>query len=89
MSLWGSVIGGLVGFTMLGPLGALVGGVIGSKISGNTSFTRRKPNNLDKQVAFFAALFACLAKLAKADGRVREEEVIKVDHFIKEKYSSI
>ena len=60
MSLWGGVIGGLVGFTMLGPLGALVGGVIGSKISGNTSFTRRKPNNLDKQVAFFAALFACL-----------------------------
>ena len=85
MSLWGSVIGGLVGFTMLGPLGALVGGVIGSKISGNTSFTRRKPNNLDRQVAFFAALFACLAKLAKADGRVSEEEIFKVEEIISSK----
>ena len=35
---------------------------------------------------FFTALFACLAKLAKADGQVSKEEVETVDRFIKDKF---
>ena len=38
------------------------------------------------QAAFFTALFACFAKIAKADGKVTREEVDKVDHFIKERF---
>ena len=68
MSIWGGITGGLLGFVVLGPIGALVGSVIGSNISSRSK--RRRPNNFDQQVAFFAALFACLAKIAKADGRV-------------------
>ena len=83
MSIWGGITGGLVGFVVLGPIGALVGSVIGSNISSRSK--RRRPNNLDQQVAFFAALFACLAKIAKADGRVDEAEIKKIEEIISSK----
>ncbi len=83
MSIWGGITGGFLGFVVLGPIGALVGSVIGSNIS--SSSKKRRPNNFDQQVAFFAALFACLAKIAKADGRVDEAEVKKIEEFISTK----
>jgi DnaJ like chaperone protein len=86
MSLFGSIVGGFVGFTLLGPLGALVGSVVGSRMSENKT-RRRNPNNLDHQVAFFAALFACFAKISKADGVVSTEEVNKVEEFISKKFN--
>ena len=44
---------------------------------------RSRPNNFDQQVAFFEkALFACLAKIAKADGRVDEAEIKKIEEII-------
>ncbi|MDA9636839.1 TerB family tellurite resistance protein [SAR86 cluster bacterium] len=86
MSLFGGIIGGFVGFTFLGPIGALVGSVVGSRMSEDRS-KRRHPNNLDHQVAFFAALFACLAKIAKADGIVSKEEVAKIEEFISVKFN--
>jgi DnaJ like chaperone protein len=86
MSLFGGIIGGFVGFTFLGPIGALVGSVVGSRISENRS-QRRNPNNLDHQVAFFAALFACFAKIAKADGIVSKEEIAKIEEFISIKFN--
>ena len=33
MSIWGGITGGLLGLVVLGPIGALVGSVIGSNIS--------------------------------------------------------
>jgi DnaJ like chaperone protein len=86
MSLFGGIVGGFVGFTLLGPLGALVGSVVGSRMSENKT-RRRNPNNLDHQVAFFAALFACFAKISKADGVVSTEEVNKVEEFISKKFN--
>ena len=80
MSIWGGITGGLLGFVVLGPIGALVGSVIGSNLSSRCK--RKRPNNFDKQVAFFAALFACLAKIAKADGRVDESEIKKIEEII-------
>ena len=80
MSIWGGITGGLLGFVVLGPIGALVGNVIGSNFSSRSK--RKRPNNFDKQVAFFAALFACLAKIAKADGRVDESEIKKIEEII-------
>ena len=83
MSIWGGITGGLLGFVVLGPIGALVGSVIGSNISSKSK--RRRSNNFDQQVAFFAALFACLAKIAKADGRVDEAEIKKIEEIISSK----
>ena len=86
MSLIGGIIGGMIGFTLLGPIGALVGSVMCSRMTRQAK-SRRNPNNLDHQVAFFTALFACLAKIAKADGRVSEEEVSKIESFISNKFN--
>ena len=86
MSLIGGIVGGMIGFTLLGPIGALVGSVVGSRMTRQAK-SRRNPNNLDHQVAFFTALFACLAKIAKADGRVSEEEVSKIESFISTKFN--
>ena len=86
MSLIGGIVGGMIGFTLLGPIGALVGSVMGSRMTRQAK-SRTNPNNLDHQVAFFTALFACLAKIAKADGRVSEEEVSKIESFISTKFN--
>ena len=86
MSIWNSAIGAMIGFTLGGPIGALLGGVIGSKFGSH----RREKNFSAKQqnqAAFFTALFACLAKLAKADGHVSSEEVKAVDRFIKDRFN--
>ena len=84
MSFWKAGIGGMIGFTIGGPIGGILGAVIGSKLSDKN---QRKPDNNQKnQAAFFTALFACFAKIAKADGRVSREEVDKVDYFIKSKF---
>ena len=68
MSFINSLIGGMIGGALGGPLGAVLGAVVGSKFGSKNrkSFS----SNQRDQVAFFAALFACLAKLAKADGVV-------------------
>ena len=33
MSIWGSLIGGFGGFSFAGPIGALIGSILGGKIS--------------------------------------------------------
>ena len=89
MSFWNSAIGAMIGFSIGGPIGGLIGGVIGSKLRSNQSNYRTKSkftSNQQSQAAFFAALFACLAKLAKSDGVVSKDEVDKVEMFIKERF---
>ena len=81
MSFWKAGIGGMIGFSIGGPIGGILGAIIGSKLSGKDQVeASTKQRN---QAAFFTALFACFAKIAKADGKVTREEVDKVDHFIK------
>ena len=84
MSFWKAGIGGMIGFSIGGPIGGILGAIIGSKLSGRD---QGKPSMKQRnQAAFFTALFACFAKIAKADGKVTREEVDKVDHFIKERF---
>ncbi len=33
MSIWGNLVGGFIGFSFAGPIGALIGSIIGGKIS--------------------------------------------------------
>ena len=84
MSFWKAGIGGMIGFTIGGPIGGILGAIIGSKLGDKEQV--RPSINQKNQAAFFTALFACFAKIAKADGKVTREEVDKVDHFIKERF---
>ena len=84
MSIWGSLIGGMVGFSLGGPFGMLLGSLIGGKIS------RARSGNLSgfgtfaqKQQIFALSLIVLSAKLSKADGQVSKEELIAVKQKLK------
>ena len=81
MSIWGSLIGGMIGFSLGGPFGRLLGSLIGGKISRakgsiNNSFAQ-------PQQIFALSLIVLSAKLSKADGQVSKEELIAVKDKLK------
>ena len=76
MSIWGKVIGGVAGFTMGGPLGAIMGTVAGHAYDKMKEGDTPQVENKDTlQVAFTTAIIVLSAKMAKADGKVTREEV--------------
>lgn len=87
MGWLGKVIGGTIGFAIGGPIGAIAGAVFGHGfdiseqrlLSGDTS---RLSGNEEVQMTFFVAVFSMLAKLAKADGRICENEIESIQNFM-------
>ena len=82
MSIWGSLIGGFVGFTFAGPIGALIGSMLGGRISSARRSSFQKSFAHSQQV-FAIALIILTAKLAKADGHVSREELIAIKGKLK------
>jgi DnaJ like chaperone protein len=88
MGLLGKIVGGTIGFAMAGPLGAIAGAAIGHHTfdTGNQNYhTAKRPrlsSGEEAQFTFFVAAFSMLAKLAKADGRVTQEEIDAVEKFM-------
>jgi len=82
MSIWGSLIGGFVGFSFAGPIGALIGSMVGGRISSarRSGFQR---SFAPPQQVFAIALIILTAKLAKAEGQVSKEELIAVKNKLK------
>jgi len=82
MSIWGSIIGGFVGFSFAGPIGALIGSMVGGRISSaqRSGFQR---NFVPPQQIFAIALIILTAKLAKADGNVSKEELVAIKEKLK------
>lgn len=96
MSWFGKMVGGTIGLMMGGPLGAIAGGAIGHHLFdkehppadpgsgrpiGNGGFSRSSAAE-QRQMTFFLALFSILGKLAKADGRVSQEEGEQIVSFL-------
>lgn len=77
MTIWGKLLGGAAGFAFGGPIGALMGAMLGH------SFDRRQEGGGAgaglgmgmRQTAFTLAVIALGAKMAKADGHVTRDEV--------------
>ena len=82
MSIWGSLIGGFVGFSFAGPIGALIGSMVGGRISSarRSGFQR---SFAPPQQIFAIALIILTAKLAKADGHVSKEELVAIKDKLK------
>ena len=86
MSVWGKVIGGVAGFALGGPLGALIGAYAGHKMDRaregeQTYFGSDDVNQQTRQVAFTMAVIVLSAKMAKADGVVTREEIEAFKHI--------
>ena len=87
MGWLGKVIGGTIGFALGGPFGAVAGAVFGHAFdSSGPTYLQDGRNKLSQgeeaQMAFFLGAFSMLAKLAQADGRVSEEEMDSIEHFM-------
>ena len=79
MSIWGSLIGGMIGFSLGGPFGMLLE-FLGGKIS------RQELEDLfcgSRSKIFALSLIVLSAKLSKADGQVSKEELIAVKDKLK------
>ena len=84
MSIWGSLIGGMVGLSLGGPFGMLLGSLIGGKISrARSGSTRNFGAFAQPQQIFALSLIVLSAKLSKADGQVSKEELIAVRDKLK------
>jgi len=83
MSIWGSLIGGMVGLSLGGPFGMLLGSIIGGKISRGRSSTGNFGAFAQPQQVFALSLIVLSAKLSKADGQVSKEELIAVKDKLK------
>ncbi len=84
MSWFNRILGGGLGFLFGGPIGSMIGLAIGHMLDKANESSHPNlgesqsieiPYNTDSyQVIFFSAIFSLLAKVAKADGRISEEE---------------
>ena len=85
MSIWGKIIGGTTGFALGGPLGAIIGMMIGGsfdrsarKFSSSNQISQQQKKNV-----FALCIIVLSAKIAKADGEVTKEEI----YTFKEKFN--
>ena len=85
MSIWGKIIGGTTGFALGGPLGAIIGIIIGGsfdrsarKLSSSNQISQQQKKNV-----FALCIIVLSAKIAKADGQVTKEEI----YTFKEKFN--
>ena len=83
MAIWGSIIGGMLGFSIGGPFGMLLGSLIGGKMSRARSSGGFRSFAQPQQI-FALSLIVLSAKLSKADGQVSREELIAKSDLIVE-----
>lgn len=85
MYIFGKIIGGLLGFFTLGLIGAAVGVVAGHffDVGLKKTFNLHSPEQLQKvQLVYFKTVFRLLGALAKADGRVSEQEIKQTEEVM-------
>lgn len=78
MQWQGKAMGGLIGLVAAGPMGVVVGLLLGAlfDIQMSSNELRNAPRaSATIQKAFFRATFQVMGHLAKADGRVSEQEI--------------
>ena len=78
MSVWGKIIGGVSGFAIGGPLGAILGIAAGHAVDNARRASEVEEFSKDvgaQQLAFTSAVIVLCAKMAKADGKVTPDEI--------------
>jgi DnaJ like chaperone protein len=82
LGIWGKILGGVGGFLTGGPLGAVVGAALGHAADQGAIPGRLGPGAADlaallgnRETLFAISVIVLSAKLAKADGPVKREEI--------------
>ncbi len=88
MSWMGKILGGGLGFVFAGPIGAVLGAVIGHHAMDSGSSGGGDGGGFSslesKQGIYFGATFSMLGKLAKADGVVTAQEIEVIDRVMRD-----
>jgi DnaJ like chaperone protein len=86
MGWFGKIVGGGLGFSIAGPVGALLGTALGHVFDTSEAGLRPSataPSATEQQQAvFFVSTFALLGKMAKADGVVTADEIQAVERYL-------
>lgn len=95
MAWFGKFIGGLVGFSLGGPIGMIAGIAFGNLFDKAESydnsysqtkyyeFGQRRMNRVEQRnMLFFVGVFSLLARLTQADSKISKEERAAVNKFI-------
>ena len=89
MGWLGKVVGGAIGFALGGPIGAVAGATFGhgfDEMSEEGERPHSRPalsHEENAQMTFFVAAFSMLAKLAKADGQITDNEILEIEKFMR------
>ncbi|GAA4358297.1 co-chaperone DjlA [Kangiella marina] len=87
MSWFGKVIGGVLGFSLAGgPIGAIIGAVLGHQLDKKAEDYQERyaPGDQERvQAAFFTATFSVMGHIAKADGRVTQNEIRHAENVMR------
>ena len=84
MSWWGKVLGGIFGYLVNGPVGALLGALLGhaldslgavSKKSKKKFVRKQKLSAYAAQANYFSATFSVMGHVSKVDGHVTADEI--------------
>ena len=85
MSWMGKILGGGLGFVFAGPVGAVLGAVIGHHTMDSGDGSEGGISSLEsRQGIYFGATFSMLGKLAKADGVVTAHEIEIIDSVMRD-----
>ena len=75
MSWWGKIAGGGIGLMLGGPLGGMLGAVLGHQVDKAKNAGLGAGSQEQAQAAFFTATFSVMGHIAKADGKVTQDEI--------------
>ncbi len=75
MQWLGKSIGGVIGAALAGPIGSLIGILVGHQWDQQSSTWRRRPSTTAISQLFFEVAFEIMGRVAKIDGRVSEDEI--------------
>jgi DnaJ like chaperone protein len=83
----GKIVGGTIGLALGGPLGAIAGAAFGhffDKANQGYLETGRSTLSANEgaQMTFFVATFSMLAKIARVDGQVTQNEISTIENFM-------
>lgn len=83
MPIWGKILGALLGWGMAGPMGLVLGVIAGhffdKGLSGHLAIEREAAK---VKGIFFKTTFMIMGYIAKADGRVSEEDIAMARHLM-------
>ncbi len=82
--LIGKMVWGTLGLVIGGPLGAILGAALGHAYDNKDKITVKGSlsSSYNPDVTFFVATFSMLAKIAKVDGKVTEDEIDSIRGFM-------